>query len=73
MFDISKQKIEIDCPNCKSKISITINQVANQEIVRCNCGQKIQLEDNNSSSKKSINDVNKAFSSLEKTINNIGK
>ncbi len=47
MIDISKQSVKIDCPECKRSISVTIKQVANDALVKCSCGQGIQLQDSN--------------------------
>ena len=74
MIDISKQKIQSNCPSCNHKFSVTLKQVANEEIIKCNsCKNDIQLKDSNGSSKKSIRDVNKSFKDLEKTLKNFGK
>ena len=74
MIDIGKQKIDIDCPNCRRKIQINLDQVARQQIVKCNsCSQDIQLQDSNGSAKKGVRDMNKAFKDLERTLKSFGK
>ena len=35
MIDISKQKININCPDCNRSFSISIRQVSNEELVKC--------------------------------------
>ncbi|MBK7682269.1 MAG: hypothetical protein IPJ26_07270 [Bacteroidetes bacterium] len=72
MIDISKQSVKIDCPECKRSISVTIKQVANDALVKCSCGQGIQLQDSNGT-KKSIKDINKSFKDLENTFKKLGK
>ena len=73
MFDLSQQKVTLNCPSCKRALQATIKQITNQAIVRCSCGQEIQLKDNNGSSRKAVNDVNKAFNDLDKMFKNFGK
>lgn len=73
MVDISKQAVKINCPECKRSISVTIKQVAAEDLVNCNCGQKIKLKDNNGSAKKSIRDINKSFQDLEKAFKSLGR
>lgn len=65
MIDFNNQTIKISCPECKRSITVSLEQVANEEIVKCVCGQGIHLKDNNKSAKKSIGDMNKSFKNLE--------
>ena len=74
MFDISKEKMDINCPKCNSKIKVSLEQVSKQQIVKCNrCQESIQLIDSNGSSRRGINDINKSFKDLEQTFKKIGK
>jgi transcription elongation factor Elf1 len=74
MIEISKHKIDIKCPKCNNEIKITLGQVGKGETVICDsCHSSIKLVDNNNSTKQGINDINKAFSSLEKTLKSLGK
>lgn len=73
MIDISKQTVKVDCPECNRSISVTLKQVANETLIKCNCGQEIQLKDSNDTNKKAIRDVNKSFKDLERTLKNFGK
>ena len=72
MIDISKQPVKIDCPECNRSMSVTLKQVANGALIKCNCGQEIQLK-SNSTNKKVIKDVNKSFKDFERTLKNFGK
>jgi len=45
MMDISNQTVELNCPECKREITVTLKQVANEATIKCNCGQEIQLKD----------------------------
>lgn len=73
MYDISKQSVKIECPNCKNSIPVTLNQIAEQVLVKCICGQEIQLQDSNGTNKKAIDEVNKSFKDLEKSIRKLSK
>jgi len=73
MIDIGKQTIEIDCHSCNRKLKATFKQAADEVKITCTCGQVIQLEDKNGTCKKAINDVNKAFKDLEKSLKSLGK
>lgn len=73
MIDISKQRVKVECPECNRSINVTLKQVANEALIKCNCGHEIQLKDNNGSSKKAIKDVNKSFKDLERTLKNFEK
>ena len=73
MIDISKQTVKVDCPECNRAISVTLKQIANEALIKCNCGQEIQLKDNNGTNKTAIKDVNKSFKDLERTLKSFGK
>lgn len=50
MFDLSKQKIDIDCPSCSKKIKLTLEEVSEQATVICpSCSQSLKLHDNGDS------------------------
>ncbi len=73
MIDISKQSVKLDCPECKRSMTVTIKQVADEALIKCNCGQEIQLKDSNGTNKKAIRDINKSFKDLENTLKKFGK
>jgi predicted Zn finger-like uncharacterized protein len=74
MIDISKQKIEITCPNCKQQIAVALQQVAAEDTVECpSCNQQIALKDEGGSAKKSIQDINKSFKDLDNVFKKFGK
>lgn len=72
-MDLGKQKIQVDCPTCRRKHNATFNDVGKQKVIHCYCGTNIQLRDDKGSVKRSVNDINKAFKELEKTLKNFGK
>lgn len=73
MIDISKQSVNIDCPECERSISVTIRQVADEALIKCSCGQEIQLKDSNGTNQKAIRDINKSFKELENTLKKFGR
>lgn len=73
MLDISKQTVKIDCPECKRTITVSIKQISDEALVKCNCGQGIQLKDSKGTNKKAISDINKSFKDLENTFKKFGK
>jgi transcription elongation factor Elf1 len=73
MIDISEQSLKLDCPGCKKSVSVTIKQVAEEALLKCSCGQEIQLRDSNGTSKNAIRDINMSFRDLEKAFKKFGK
>lgn len=72
MIDLSKEKVKIDCPECKRSIAVSIKQIADEALVKCSCGQQIRLIDEKRTNKKAIRDVNKAFKDLENEFKKLG-
>ncbi len=63
--------IDYDCPKCKAKIPITLNDVG--ETITCpKCGVKIEFQKYDSFD-KSIDEVNNSLKDLNNTLNNLGK
>jgi transcription elongation factor Elf1 len=74
MFDISRQNIAFDCPQCGRKNSVTLAQVASQATITCAwCRQQITLKDKNGSASKSVRDINNAMRNFENTIKKLGR
>ena len=73
MIDISKEKVKIDCPECNRPITVLLKEVANEALIKCNCGQEIRLRDNNGTAKKSIMDINKSFKDHKNVIKKLEK
>lgn len=73
MIDISKETVKLDCPECHKGVTVALKQVADEALVKCSCGQEIQLIDSNDSGKKVIRDINKSFQDFEKTLKKLGK
>lgn len=73
MIDIGKEKVSMNCPECKRSIQVSTGQISRQELVKCRCGQSIRLVDSKGSNEKAVRDINKAFKDLEKTFKSFGK
>ncbi len=73
MIDISTQTVNVNCPECNGSITISLKQVADEVIVKCKCGQEIQLSDSDGTNQKAIHDVNKSLKNLENTFINFGR
>jgi DNA-directed RNA polymerase subunit RPC12/RpoP len=54
MFDIRKMEIKMKCSTCGSMVKTTLEQVADEEKVKCTCGKEIQLIDFDGINKKII-------------------
>lgn len=72
MFDLSKQKIDVECSNCKRKHSATIKDVMNKKIIHCSCNTNIQLTDDGKLN-KTVNDINSSFKKLNDTFKKFGR
>ncbi len=73
MIDFSKQKFNIICSDCNQQVEVTIQQVADEEIIECRCGKIIKLQDKDNSAKEAIGKLNQAFDDLHKTFKTLGK
>ena len=65
---IRGQHIEIDCPKCEQPVSVTLAQAAGNEVVRCSCGQEIELHDEGGR----IGDAVKAGGELDRALKDLG-
>ena len=73
MIDISKQTVKINCLECNRSITVSIKQIADEALIKCTCGQEIQLKDSNGTNKKAIKDINKSFKNLETVLKKFGR
>lgn len=72
MFDLGKQKVDVKC-SCGRKHNVSLQEVSNKKIIKCDCGVNIQLNDNNGSVKKGVSNVNKSIKDLENMFKKIGR
>lgn len=68
MEKIENKIVEVTCGTCNAKIKVRLKQVANEERIKCKCGQKIQLIDTRNVAKNTIIKVNAANKKLFKAI-----
>jgi len=72
MFDIGKQKINISCPECDFKNSVSLKQIENQESIVCaGCKCRIKLIDEDKSVRREVKNVNQGMNKLKRSLKNI--
>jgi len=63
-------KVDIDCPNCKHKLTFTVGQLQSGENITClNCQIKLDISEVQKSLAKLERDLKDAGKNLNKTIN----
>jgi peptide subunit release factor 1 (eRF1) len=68
-FDLSYQRLTIDCPNCHFSLDILVKQVVAEETIICpGCLQEIKLIDEDSSTKNMGRKINSAFEDLSNSL-----
>ncbi|NUO58988.1 MAG: hypothetical protein HOV78_20195 [Hamadaea sp.] len=60
--------IDIECPECGSKVGVSLEDVAKQRTVRCRKGHSIKLNDKGGGARK----AQKALDDLDKKIRRLG-
>ena len=73
MIDISNQTVEAKCPACKKAITVTLKQVADEVLITCTCGQKVQLQDKNGTNRQAIQKINKSLTDLNNSFKKFGR
>ncbi len=74
MFDLNKNWITIECPNCSYQDEIQLIDVKTKKTVFChNCKIKINLLDGDASVHTGVNNINEAFDKINKLFKNFGK
>lgn len=74
MIDLNYTWVDIDCPKCNYQDEIQLIDAKSEKIIFCNnCKVSIQLKDNEASVHCSIEQINKAFKSLDDIFKNFGK
>lgn len=61
-------KFDVDCPECGSKLQVSLDDVARQRTVRCSRGHSVKLHDQGGGARK----ASKALDDLEKSIKKLG-
>ena len=62
------QEFDIECPECQSKLRVSLEDVAKQRTVRCPQGHSIKLVDEGGGFRK----AEKSLSDLDKAIRKLG-
>jgi hypothetical protein len=71
-MDIYKSKIEIPCPECKTKNGVTLGMIAEGHTINCvGCKKKIKLVDKDGSVKKSAKSIDSGIKDLQKSVKNL--
>lgn len=73
-MDLNNEWIEIKCPECSYQFDIQLSDVKAGRTVFChNCKSSIKLADNEASTHRSIEKLNKAMKDLDNIFKNFGK
>jgi predicted Zn finger-like uncharacterized protein len=62
-------KMDIECPDCGSRVRFTLDDVAKQRAVRCSRGHLVKLQDEGGGARK----ASKALSDLDMALKKFGK
>ncbi len=74
MINLNHFWIDMQCPKCGYQDAIQLIDAKSEKTIFChNCKVSIKLTDNEASVHSSIDKINYAFKSLEKTLKNFGK
>lgn len=68
---IKNSPIEVKCPKCNHKITVTFNKIGTSVICPA-CKSNIELRKSNDFD-RSVNSIDKSLKSLNKTLKNFGK
>jgi predicted Zn finger-like uncharacterized protein len=72
-FDLAKERIKVECPECKTENAVSLGQVQRQEQVKCmKCGATMPLRDVDGSVGKTVTYVNSAFDEMKNALREIG-
>lgn len=62
-------KMETTCPECRSRLRFTLDDVAKQRMVRCSRGHRVKMQDEAGGARK----VSKALTDLDKAIKKLSR
>jgi transcription elongation factor Elf1 len=73
-LNLDNVELEFQCPKCGFSNRVTLKQVRLGEIIICSgCHESIKLVDKDASTQRAVNDIEKSFEGLEKTIEEINR
>lgn len=73
-LDLDNTEIEFKCPKCGFSNKVTLKQVHLGQVVICSgCHENIKLVDKDASTQRAIEEIEKSFKDLERTIEEINR
>jgi len=73
-LNLDDVEIEFKCPKCDFSNKVQLKQVRLGATIICSgCHANIKLVDKNASTQRAINDIQKSFEDLERTIEKINR
>ena len=70
---ITKEVISIECPTCSKKVKIRIEQIIKGSLVKCKCGQNLQLQDEGGTTKRTVRKLNDGIKRLQNTLKQLSR
>lgn len=68
MSFILDSKVTVDCPECRSRLTVTLRDIQQRRLVRCSRGHSIRLKEQGDGIRK----VDRATEDLERSIRRLG-
>ena len=68
MVDILAQTVDIECPQCRVKVSARLRDIEQGRTVRCSRGHEIRLKDEG----RGLAKIDRAFKDLERSVKRVG-
>jgi len=72
MFNLKDTEFTLNCKQCNKEIPFTIDQVQNEALIICSCGEEIQLIDGSGNLKQKISKAQRSLDKLDKTFKSLG-
>lgn len=73
-LDLDNFEIEFKCPKCGFSNKVRLGQVRLGQVIICaGCHENIKLVDKDASVQRGIEEIEKSFEDLERTINRINR
>lgn len=68
MSFILDSKVNIDCPECRSRLTVTLRDIQQRRLVRCSRGHSIQLKEQGDGIRK----IDRATEDFERSMSRLG-
>ena len=73
-LDLDNLEIEFKCPQCGFSNKVRLKQIRLGEVVICSgCHSNIKLVDKDASTQRAVEEIEKSFEDLERTIDRINR